>query len=338
VFGINKDPKWNSLSWFQLQFGYDPKGPGLVIFPYNGLHKEWFDAGKHGAFFSTLHDSDNEVTIGILCFSGDFVDFHRLAEVFHLSYQGNRIIDGHALGTFKVGFKFGKSDFMGTPPKYDGKRETFQDANTSDCTLYRNNPYRPILVICHYDHRIACKDEFICQFNRNAHFMDRPGMYDFNFVSEQKFQNCGFKAKPPTKEELKTLLALRDAQLNVTGSLIVLNTGVVHNIDDALMVQAPSEIVPGLHVYAKSKKFKNKEPTTPTTLREILLSIPYPIFNSTDPKLPPSKHLFHSVDVNTGARDISYCSLIKFTCYRTRLPLGLCVYFGFTSIHQSLLW
>jgi hypothetical protein len=28
------------------------------------------------------------------------------------------------------------------------------------------------------------------------------------------------------------------------------------------------------------------------------------------------------VDVNTGARDISYCSLIKFTCYRTRLPLG----------------
>jgi hypothetical protein len=142
-------------------FGYDPKGPGLGILPFNGIHKEWFDAGEHGAFFATLHDSDNEVTIGVLRFSGDFIDFHRLAECFHKSYHGNRIIDGHALGTYKIGFKFGKSDFMGTPPKYDGKREAFTDANMSDCTLYQNNPYRPVLVICHYDHRIACKDEFI---------------------------------------------------------------------------------------------------------------------------------------------------------------------------------
>jgi hypothetical protein len=151
--------------------------------------------------------------------------------------------------------------------------------------------------------------------------MDHPGMYDFNFVSEQKFQKIGFKQKPPTKEELKTLLALREAQLDVAGSLIVITTGVVHNMDEALHVQNPPEIVPGLHVFAKSTKFKKKVLNSPITLREILLSIPYPI-NCTDPKLPPSKRLFHSVDVNTGACNISYCSLIKFTCYRTRLPLG----------------
>jgi hypothetical protein len=151
--------------------------------------------------------------------------------------------------------------------------------------------------------------------------MDRPGMYDFNFVSEQKFQKIGFKQKPPTKEELKTLLALREAQLDVAGSLIVITTGVVHNIDKALRVQDPPEIAPGLHVFAKSTKFKKKVPNSPITLRKILLLIPYPI-NCTDPKLPPSKRLFHSVDVNTGAWDISYCSLIKFTCYRTCLPLG----------------
>jgi hypothetical protein len=85
LFGMNKDPRWNSSSWFQLQFGYDPKGPGLAIFPFNRIHKEWFDAGEHDAFFATLHDSDNEVTIGVLHFSGDFNDFHRLAECFHKS-------------------------------------------------------------------------------------------------------------------------------------------------------------------------------------------------------------------------------------------------------------
>jgi hypothetical protein len=114
--------------------------------------------------------------------------------------------------------------------------------------------------------------------------MDPPGMYDFNFVLEQKFQKIGFKQKPPTKEEKKTLLALCEAQLDVAGSLIVITTGVVHNINEALRVQDPPEIAPGLHVFAKSTtKFKNKVPNSPITLREILHSIPYPI-NSTTPK------------------------------------------------------
>jgi hypothetical protein len=300
-------PAWATSIWFHCHLAFNPKGPGLVTFPhYKGTYSEWFKTHGHVATFLNVHDSDDEVNIGILRYSGDFVDLDRLLSKFHDSYRGKKIIDKNLLGIYRVGFKIDHSDLLGKEKWEKGRRKKskiglpslFADANLSACySHYRNNHLRPIQVWCHTTHAFPCKEELIRQFNRNQHFLDRPGQYEFSFLANSKYQLTGHVHVGSSEEQAATaatIALLKSIHVQTAGSLIVLHSKVVHNIDTAVMI-------------------KNITLTYPLNRERKTLS---PAKRWEQPKVDTSDRLFYSVDLDTRSGGI------QFACLSGRLSMA----------------
>jgi hypothetical protein len=86
--------------------------------------------------------------------------------------------------------------------------------------------------MCHSPHAFQCKEELICQFNRNQHFLDRHVQYDFSFLANSKYQLTGnVGSSEDQAATAATIAKLKKIHVTTAGSLIVPHSNVVHNIN-----------------------------------------------------------------------------------------------------------
>ena len=330
-------PTLGKTVWFSLRFSYGTQGPGINNFPnYNGTHQAWFTENKHSANLHCLHDSEYEINLGYLRFTGPFLDLTRIQASFHEAYKGHSTVIGdNALGTFKMGLQVKnilKPDNVKKPDPLP------TDINTSLCTAFPNQAHRPIAVICDQKHAHACKNKLMDLFSNRKSFLDRPGQYDCDFLPSPAYLMTGNGGPSKTTTDSTTISThqkLQEKHLGSAGKMAILTTNCLQNLDTLVEVDYPKGMISAPYMYSLSKKYNFKTQNdfpSALTLREILLTLPFPLRDGgptleelakTNRTFPNhSDRLFHSVDLNTSAFSPLDQYQVKFTCFTSRLHVA----------------
>ena len=90
-------------SWLSLHWGYSNNHDN---FTFPGAHKAWLDSHQHASYPHMIHESDDEVEIGIFVWSADFIDLdHHLLKCIHKSYVSPATIPGASWDKLHIGLK-----------------------------------------------------------------------------------------------------------------------------------------------------------------------------------------------------------------------------------------
>lgn len=335
VYGLNS-PSWNKKAFFSLCLSYDQKDtslPGSTLFQsYKGALEEELKAKSIWCSPHALQESDDEVLLGFLRFTGYFIDTKRLTECFHQSYQGrSTIVDGNAHGRFNMCFTTG----FFPPLKYLNNEKwvpiNTDQGNMTCCTVTRPKAQIPVLVYAHKAHAQACKEKLFTLFQGQPNFLDKPGSYDCDVYFTDKWNNAGNASS--SKDNASRSRNNMDQHVRMLKQLVVLSTSVITNLDQPVRVDEPPGMISANYIYAESRKFSQPE-SYPSllTLRNILLTIPYPLrdggpspeelFRSPRQKKIPncSDRLFHSVDYSSNPNAMGQSILLS--CVESRLPVA----------------
>jgi hypothetical protein len=207
------------------------------------------------------------------------------------------------------------------------------DVNTAHCNVSRTTPYKPVQVWGDSKQAEACIAKIIQLFNQRTNFLDRPGQYDIDFVPAPGFLMSGNHAEDTS--EVARHKRLERGHINCLTNMVMLSTYAIQNIDAAIMVDKPEGMISAPYIYTFAKHAKPETFPTKLTLREILLTLPFPLQDGgptqeellkKDPngrKNPNrSDRLFHTVDLNSNASALSEKEQITFTCYPSRVHLA----------------
>ena len=100
-WSTNPQLSYGCHSWLSLHWGYSKNHDN---FAYPGAHKAWLDSYQHASFLHTIHESDNEIEIGIFVWSIDFIiDLDRLLKCIHPSYVSPATIPGASWDKLHIG-------------------------------------------------------------------------------------------------------------------------------------------------------------------------------------------------------------------------------------------
>jgi hypothetical protein len=274
--------------WFSLHWSFD--GP-QDNFWRDGMHKAWFSDGDHMTWPHAIHDADDEIDIGILTWSGSFLDPARIIRSINKTYtdpDGNQTHwQPYSLG---LQLKYNRSL---EAPRDDPDRTNWYGA---DCPA----PHRPFTVYCSAPHAHQVKDILIRAFNRHANFRARAGQYDIAYLpaphlcigGHDSTESALDKRGSLLKQHTTIVLGLRTLDL---ASILALDAPVAFT--GPLQISVPSHLQLPSDPVAGPGRF---------TLRDLLLCIPFPL--SYDPNLQffdhlgqprapnPSDRLFNSID------------------------------------------